>query len=545
MRKFVRAKNLVPIIAVFLLAALVVVLTQVRNGAFVAELGDDEASHYLSGLMIRDYLSSGFVMSPVAYVKWYFSHYPLIGIGHWGPVFYGLEALWMLVFGVSRTSVILLSTVLATTTAALIFAYGMRYLRLSVWTALFAAMAFVLCPITQAGSSSVMLDIPITLCALLALWAYTRYMETERTTDSLLFGVAASAALLIKGNGLLLALLPPFALLFSGKWYLLARRSFWAPAVLVAILTGPWTLFTYDQVAAGFRYAWGAEYVWVSLTRNSAILLDALGPAIWALVGFGLLAGFRGIPDMPRVGYRTLLALFAATVVFQLFVPAAIQDRYLAPALVPLFLTAAVGAEYLAAMARRWTPTPRVTAPVFAALALLAIGPAAVSTPPKIKMGFRELALDVWRNRTGHNPVVLIAARNMGEGAAIAERAMTDPARPSIIALRASRLLGAGGYNRQDLYAKYSDITEVQRQIEQVRVPLVWHQADPGGWQHVAQVDATRENAEVPWQLVGTARGTQSPVNLYRVPAAADLPADLPFVMDLTAPNALRGRPPG
>src|SRR5947199_3127872 len=54
------------------------VVLQCLGGAYSAEFSGypDEPSHYLSGLMIRDYLASGFPASPLAYAENYYLHYP-------------------------------------------------------------------------------------------------------------------------------------------------------------------------------------------------------------------------------------------------------------------------------------------------------------------------------------------------------------------------------------------------------------------------------------------------------------------------------------
>ncbi len=67
----------------------------------------DEAAHYLSGLMIRDYLLSGFKQSPIDYVSNYYLHLSMIGIGHWPPFFYVVQAAWMLVYGYTRGDVLI------------------------------------------------------------------------------------------------------------------------------------------------------------------------------------------------------------------------------------------------------------------------------------------------------------------------------------------------------------------------------------------------------------------------------------------------------
>jgi len=519
------------IVLVFAALASIVIFFQIRSNCFRTEFGDDASSHYISGLMIHDYIRSGFQLGPVTYLKWFHSHYPLVGIGHWGPMFYGVEALWMFLFSPSRISVLLLSAFMTALTAAAVYHYGVARLNLGRIAAFFAAGAFVISPITQEGSSAVMLDIPITLAVFLALIAYVRYIETERWVFSLLFGVIAAAAMLIKGNGALLALVPPFAVAFNRKWSLIARPGFWLPVLIVGLTVGPWYAFTYGQVAAGFRYHWGLDYTSVALAENSKILLASVGAAalIVAIVGvFGASAGLKGV-----------LALLAAVWVFQCTAPAAIQDRYLAPLLPPLLLIVAVGGSALAARLRRWMPGRAAEALVFGAL-VLTMGPAALHTGVMKELGFRDLAPVVWAHRAEANPVVLVAAKESSEAAAIAELAMIDPARPSLFAVRGSRLLGGGGYNRADYLPKFAEIEQAAAEIDAYHVPLVLYQADPGGWTHVVQVDTIRQQSSPPWQLLGTAGREEAPVSLYARPRAEGEVADIGRWTELTGPKALQ-----
>jgi hypothetical protein len=522
-----------------LVVYLLIAILQIRSGCFSAEFSDDEASHYISGLLIHDYLLSGFHASPLGYLKWYHSHYPIVGIGHWGPAFYGIEALWMLVFSASRVSVLLLSGVLSAALATLVYGYAVSRLNLPRLAGFFSAAAFAICPIIQEGSSSVMLDIPIALLTFLAFYAYVRYFDTERWCYSVLFGLLASVAMLIKGNGALLALLPPLFVLFHQKWRLLGRWSFWAPLPLVGILTVPWYYLTYGQVAAGFRYSWGLAYTETAIVENAGLLFWALGPVIVALAAIGFVLGWRRLSGSPYSHFKSLVALFVAVWIFQIIVPAAIQDRYLAPLLPSAFLLAALGAQILASLVGRRSAFA-YAAPAVLAVAALSIVPIALEVETKPRLGIREMAEQVWKARTDANPVVLIAAPEHVEAAALAELAMIDPARPSLFAVRGSRLLGGGGYNRQDYLPKFADVGEVAAQIETAHVPLVLYQADPGGWAHVAQVEAARLAATDPWQVVGTITEGGATTSVYRLPQAEGTTADLKWWENLSAPQALR-----
>src|SRR5260370_42392019 len=99
-----------------LVAALVVVVASVLfsinvwlasiRGVFRSELNgeSDEPAHYVTALMIRDYIAQGIPAKPLAFAKNYYLHYPKVAFGHWPPLFHVVEAAWMLIFGVSRTS---------------------------------------------------------------------------------------------------------------------------------------------------------------------------------------------------------------------------------------------------------------------------------------------------------------------------------------------------------------------------------------------------------------------------------------------------------
>lgn len=520
-----------------LLTALTLYL-QLRNNAFGAELPDDEASHYISGLLIRDYLLSGFQQSPIAYLTNYHAHYPLVGIGHWGPGYYLAEAAWFLVFPPTIQSAILLSTAITVATAGVIYLFAVRKLQLNPVLAAGAGALFVLTPLVQSGSSTIMLDVPIAFLTICAAYAYTTYLESESPWAAAAFGLIAATAILTKGNGALLALTPPLAVLATGRWVLLRRWSFWLPAAIVLVLAGPWTLFTYGQVAAGFRYAWGVTYSTVATIENTNILLRNVAAPVLILAVLGVVAAVRDRGSPRRLAARMLIATLASVWIFQTLVPAAIQDRYLAPLIPPVVLLAALGADLLTS---RWTGRARLGASALAAAVLLiAALPVALSMTPRPSLGIRELAALVWAEKPPANPVVLISAKSSSEAAAIAELAGADPHRPSLFAVRGSRLLGGGGYNRTDYVAKFASSGEVAGQIERMRVPLVLYQDDPGGWKHVAQVEQVREAAHPGWRLLGRAGTNASSISLYALPEAADASADLDAWVAMTRPRQLQ-----
>src|SRR5262249_21615267 len=73
---------------------------------------NDEPSHYVTALMVRDYFAAGLPRGPMQFAENFYIHYPKMAMGHWPPAAYSLFAIWMLVFGAGRTSALLLMAVM-------------------------------------------------------------------------------------------------------------------------------------------------------------------------------------------------------------------------------------------------------------------------------------------------------------------------------------------------------------------------------------------------------------------------------------------------
>ena len=75
------------------------------------------------------------------------------------------------------------------------------------------ALMLVTIPAAQVSGRSLMGEVPMALMELGAVAAFRSYLLRERAMDSALFGILATAALLTKGTGILLAIVPPFGAL--------------------------------------------------------------------------------------------------------------------------------------------------------------------------------------------------------------------------------------------------------------------------------------------------------------------------------------------
>src|SRR5438309_4796035 len=94
-------------IAVWLLLLAAVVCLQLVSGAYRGEFGGypDEPAHYVTSLMLRDYVVHFHFESPLRFAEDYYHHYPKVAFGHWPPFFYIVQAAWMGLFSAARASV--------------------------------------------------------------------------------------------------------------------------------------------------------------------------------------------------------------------------------------------------------------------------------------------------------------------------------------------------------------------------------------------------------------------------------------------------------
>ena len=211
---------------------------QWKAGAFAVEFGGnaDESAHYITGLMIRDYIVSivsGHLTSPLAYAENYYVHYPKVSIGMWPPLFHLTEAFWGLIVSPGRVSILCLMALITASIATSIYLLLRRQYPM-VWAFAGGAL-FVISPLVQASTQAVMAD---GLVALLDFWAMIfliRYLERERSRDAMLFGIFVGLSMATKANGVALVLLPLVAMLITRRFQLLRSRWFYYSGAIVLV----------------------------------------------------------------------------------------------------------------------------------------------------------------------------------------------------------------------------------------------------------------------------------------------------------------------
>jgi hypothetical protein len=423
------------------------VLLQWLAGAYRAEFGGnpDEAAHFVTGLMIRDYVAHGFVGSPMAFAREFYEHYPKVALGNWPPFFYLLQGAWTLVFPVSTASLMALMAVVTGVYATTVFAIGRRSLG-APW-ALGAAAFFLSLPLVQEHASMAMTENLVGALELLSLLAFTRYLDAATWPRAAVFGLLASAAVLTKGSGLALALAAPITLLLTRQFRVLRERSFWGSVVLIVVLCAPWMVLTLDVAKRGWARSepsWG--FFALAIPANAAALVTEAGPLTVALALLGLIVTAVGHRHVRDNRWAALTALLVAVPVFHALVPAGIEARHMVPALPAVVLLATAGI----AASLRWLARAGVNQRLAGAVVIaVVLGAYAGQTFTVYHKGFRGFDAVVQRllaESAGAHRAFLVSSDASGEGAFIGQVAMREE-RPGHYARRASKYLAVMGWN--------------------------------------------------------------------------------------------------
>jgi hypothetical protein len=448
----------------FLLAALL----QVRSGAYRSEFGahPDEAAHYVTGVMVREYLAGWPPRHPLRFAEQYYARYPKVAIGHWPPAFYALQAAWTLPFSPSRVSVLLLMAALASTLATALF----LALRREVGRLLAAVSAALLLslPLVQKATGMVMGEIPLALFCFCAVIALGRYLDDGRPVDAVLCGLAGAAAVLTKGNAFALGLAVPLAVVLTRRWERLARPAAWAAAGLAVALSAPWYLLT-ARIAAEktavvrptLEYALAAA----ALYTPQLTLAGGTGLLVLAAAGFGarVLWPWRRRTLSGRWAAATALVL--AMWAFHCMVPSSREPRHMVLALPGLMMFVAAGMDATARWAARGAPHPHRWRAAVATGALLLFLGDGFAVPPKRWSGFAAPLDRLLRPPSGAPSVTLIVSDARGEGMFISEAAAREP-RPRRTILRGSKVLAQSGWDGQGYRLLHRTAAEVLAFLE-------------------------------------------------------------------------------
>ena len=410
----------------------------------------DEPSHFLTGLMIRDWLLGFPHPNPMAFVYNYYEHYPKIALGHWPPLFYGALGVWFVIFPATHVSALLMMTLVTAALATTLYCCLNK--RFGWASALLAAVLFVIVPLTQAIDSLIMTGTLVSLLSILATLAFARFLKLQTASSSLLFAIIASAAILTRGSAFSLALVPVIAIILTHRQELLYSWRLWISVIPVSLFCLPWYFATREYMTGTWAGAAGfIEYEFDSFVLYGAAYFTHFGPALLipALIGFHSTVIKPWKNDGVTPFWASLTALLIATIIFHLSVPASIELRFLMPTLFPMMAFFVAGSALI---------TQRVSAfGLSNAVSHIAVYGVILALFIKITFfvvdsrshGYQQAA-SIAVALTEPDATLLISSDSIGEGSFVAEVAIQSQRPDGRYVLRGSKKLSSSDWIGRD-----------------------------------------------------------------------------------------------
>ncbi len=427
--------------------------------------------------MLRDYLAGGFLETPhpMRYAEAYYDRFPKVAIGHYPPGFYLAAGTLLLPFRAGPSFLVLMNLIGAGV-AVMVWLFARRLTGNEV-IALGGALLYLLLPQTRTYTAIVMADLLVVLFGLLSAAAFARFLESGRSQDSLTFGFWAAAAILTKGSAVGLALLPPLAILFAGRWRVLLDRRLWLAPVPVVLLALPWMLLTMGITEEGMQKSGLGDWLWEAIPfYGRALVIEVGWVAIFGWIGAGLSLGLsrivrkRGAEPTEAV----LWALLFSGMAIPMLVPAGLDNRYLMPVMPSLLLLGFAWVSGFLQARGGWI------AALLPILFLFLVGVESFRPVRKYYSGasgaVRTVLLD--RKETRSPSRILAVSDAGGEGAIIAAAALQAPG--DLKLSRGTKMLASTDWMGRGYKTAFSDAAGFWNLLDENRIGYVIVEAPRG-----------------------------------------------------------------
>lgn len=413
---------------------------QISGGAFEAEFTahPDEPAHFVSGLMLYDYLVTLPRENPIGWAQQYYLHYPKVALGHWPPLYPAMEASWWLLWGPSRLTAMLLQWLIGVVALTMFYRLARSLLSLPVTAVLMALM--IAAPVFQRSLEQTMADLLCLLWAILVMHATVRLLEEHDQNALFLIVTGLVAAALTKGTAICLIPVPFVAVLAYGKRIRISGR------VLVA---GSACLLA----AAAWYFAMGDVQRWGGMRFDG----PWPGRLVGRVAGWGFVAlaifGLRRRPLAVVSG-----SVVVCMLVVSFFVRAMLEER--------LWITALPALLILSGLAASRFKRPWIAAGVL--LAAMVFFPFARYR--QSGSGFDKLVHQL--QRPSRMVVTSLSPMDIGEGGWIAMSALAEK-RPASFVIRASKVLADADWNGNRYKLLTSSEDAVLQRLDELGIDTV------------------------------------------------------------------------
>jgi hypothetical protein len=454
---------------------LAVVGIQLATGAYLTERGaySDEAAHFLNGLVLRDYVYSGFSTDPLSFAREYYAHYPKIAPLMWPPLFHGLLGIWLLPGWPAQPAAIALLGMFTAWTAWRLYTIVSTFASIPV--ALGAVGFFVVTPAVIHLSGSVMVDIVVAAFTLEATYWLCRYFARYARRDAVMFGLMAACSCLAKGNGVAIVLAPFVLILMTRKYRALMRPGLYLAAAVVVVVAVPLLAMSAAMDASiGDFGPITARLVLERVRLYAGTLTAQIGLPALAFAALGTASAFivrRHTSSTAALYARGLAALVVSGWLFHLLNPHTVSTpRYITLTFAPLYGLAGLGVMTTCRPVRTagWRWAAQLV--VFVALAASHIVERPVLAAPA-PLGYRSVVAQL-SERGLAGVRVLVVSDELGEGAFVAELAVRN-ARPRPMAIRGSKLLVSEDWMGRNQTSRFNDTAGLLAELEAMHVAFI------------------------------------------------------------------------
>lgn len=488
----------------------------------------DEAAHFISSLLVHDFISQFALTNPMGFANDFYLHYPKVAIGNWPPMLYLVLALWFLIFGVTRVSALFFMAVLAAATATLIYIAGRKLL--SGPAGLFAAVLYAAIPLVQESSAKVMTEHLVTFFIFLSTLLFARFFYHRTAVNALLFGFVAAAAIMTRGSAWALIVVPPVTILLTRDWKMLRDWRLWISTIPVTILCIPWYLATKGMsrgAMVGIDNAAPTAFFVEASTKFPLMVYESIGfvLACLAMVGLWLCIIRAKTKDQQFAFWAALLGMSVGILLIHSLVPAAIEGRYMMQLLPAVVLLASAGTAFLISKMPK-TLHERVFA---TPLAWVGVAGMAVWTmftvPDRIQNGgYEQVAARIAQETKGDlKRAVLLSSDSVGEGSMIAAIAVLEN-RPGTMMLRGSKImahedwLGRGSKERFSTDAsitEFLDAVPIRAVVVDKAIDDQWERPYHQRLEKLLAADTQRWRLDKTYTILRNGQPKPGPVSIY------------------------------
>jgi hypothetical protein len=230
--------RVLPLLLILLFVGIIIAL-DIHEGEL--HFNSDEMRHAFTGVFMRDLMVDR-PSYPIGYAYLYYAKYPALGVPHWPPLFYVVEGVFFLLFGISVVTsrvVILLFALMG-----IAFFYGIALHFGPRCRAVLAALIMPLMPYMLLYERATMLEIPMIALCLGTLYFWLRFLATERSRYLWMMALFLAAAMLTSQKSVVLVPIIVLHFVAEGRWRMLLRWQVWAAGALSVALVLPWYWLT-------------------------------------------------------------------------------------------------------------------------------------------------------------------------------------------------------------------------------------------------------------------------------------------------------------